>query len=118
MKAVSQSLQDPAKYALSLVIPAFNEEKRLGPMLADALPVLEEQKERSEVILVDDGSRDGTCAAYCQLVKAYQLKRIANGKKPSQLSFKLLKLTVNSGKGHAVSEVSKSKPETLSDLLL
>lgn len=49
-----------APVALSLVIPAFNEEKRLPQTLAAVLPFLRARGESFEVVVVDDGSRDRT----------------------------------------------------------
>jgi len=46
--------------ALSLVIPAYDEERRLGPGLRRALDYLRERGEPFEVLVVDDGSRDRT----------------------------------------------------------
>jgi dolichyl-phosphate beta-glucosyltransferase len=45
---------------LSLVIPAYNEERRLGPTLEAVLSFLGDQPYTSEVIVVSDGSQDGT----------------------------------------------------------
>lgn len=46
---------------LSLVVPAFNEERRLGPMLAAYLPHLERRYgNRVEVLVVVNGSTDRT----------------------------------------------------------
>ncbi len=45
---------------LSLVIPAFNEEARIGKNLARVLSFLSSQPYSSEVIVVDDGSQDRT----------------------------------------------------------
>jgi dolichyl-phosphate beta-glucosyltransferase len=45
---------------LSLVIPAYNEERRLGPTLERVLSYLLERPYSTEVIVVSDGSRDGT----------------------------------------------------------
>ncbi|HET7768312.1 MAG TPA: dolichyl-phosphate beta-glucosyltransferase [Chloroflexota bacterium] len=45
---------------LSLVIPAYNEERRLGPTLEAVLAFLGERPYTSEVIVVSDGSQDGT----------------------------------------------------------
>src|SRR5687768_2736196 len=45
---------------LSIVAPAYNEEKNLPPFLAAIIPVLESIGETFEIIFVDDGSRDGT----------------------------------------------------------
>jgi dolichyl-phosphate beta-glucosyltransferase len=45
---------------LSHVIPAYNEERRLGPTLAAVLSFLGERPYTSEVLVVSDGSQDGT----------------------------------------------------------
>lgn len=43
-----------------MVLPAYNEEANIGPMLESALEVLPSLADRYEVIVVDDGSRDAT----------------------------------------------------------
>jgi polyisoprenyl-phosphate glycosyltransferase len=45
---------------LSLVVPAYNEEKNIPAFLAAVVPVLEGIGETFEIIFVDDGSKDGT----------------------------------------------------------
>jgi dolichyl-phosphate beta-glucosyltransferase len=45
---------------LSIVVPAYNEAARLGASLRVILAYLKERREQSEVIVVDDGSRDNT----------------------------------------------------------
>ena len=45
---------------LSLVIPVFNEEGNLTPLLTGAVRVLEATRREFEIILVNDGSTDGT----------------------------------------------------------
>jgi dolichyl-phosphate beta-glucosyltransferase len=45
---------------LSVVIPAYNEERRLPESLATVLEWLDQQSYRSEVLIVDDGSEDAT----------------------------------------------------------
>jgi len=45
---------------LSLIIPAYNEEARIGKSLDRILRFLDSQPYASEVIIVDDGSRDRT----------------------------------------------------------
>ncbi|NLE76090.1 MAG: glycosyltransferase family 2 protein [Chloroflexi bacterium] len=45
---------------LSVVIPAYNEEKRLPGTLEQVLAYLEGQPYDSELLVVDDGSEDGT----------------------------------------------------------
>ncbi|HEX5438090.1 MAG TPA: glycosyltransferase [Gemmatimonadaceae bacterium] len=46
--------------AVSIVIPVYNEEGNLPQLLPRLLPVLDALERPSEVILVDDGSRDGS----------------------------------------------------------
>jgi glycosyltransferase involved in cell wall biosynthesis len=49
----------PAR-CVSLVVPMFNEEKSVSRLLDVAIPALEENTDDWEIVLVDDGSRDGT----------------------------------------------------------
>jgi dolichol-phosphate mannosyltransferase len=49
-----------------LVLPAYNEERSLPPLLERCIPVGPELAQRGfdfKVIVVDDGSKDGTIAA-------------------------------------------------------
>lgn len=45
---------------LSIVAPAYNEERNIPEFLAAIIPVLEATGETFEIVFVDDGSRDGT----------------------------------------------------------
>jgi dolichyl-phosphate beta-glucosyltransferase len=47
-------------FSLSIIIPAFNEAARLGVTLSTVFEYLNEHIPASEVIVVDDGSSDGT----------------------------------------------------------
>ncbi|HEV8320213.1 MAG TPA: glycosyltransferase family 2 protein [Myxococcota bacterium] len=49
--------------ALSVVIPAFDEEENIGPVVGELRATLPDVAARWELVLVDDGSRDGTRAA-------------------------------------------------------
>lgn len=49
------------KPKLSVVIPAYNEEKRISETLAETEKYLKRQKYEYEVIVVDNGSNDSTC---------------------------------------------------------
>jgi len=51
---------------LSIVIPAYNEEGRLPATLSNVMGYLARQSYASEVLVVDDGSSDGTVAAAAQ----------------------------------------------------
>ncbi|PKO16755.1 glycosyl transferase family 2 [candidate division BRC1 bacterium HGW-BRC1-1] len=52
----------PAPPHLSVIIPAYNEEKRLGATLARMIAYLEAQPYTWELVVVDDGSSDSTAA--------------------------------------------------------
>lgn len=56
----SESMSDPSSVRLSVVIPAYNEELRLPITLRQSVEYLESQPYRSEIVVVDDGSTDGT----------------------------------------------------------
>ena len=47
---------------LSIIVPAYNEEQRLAPTLERLHTFLSTQQLRYEIVVVDDGSKDGTCA--------------------------------------------------------
>lgn len=74
---------------LSLVIPAFNEEARIGKNLGRLLSFLRSQSYASEVIIVDDGSRDRTAEVVQEI-----------GRESSSL--RMLRNDINLGKGGAV----------------
>lgn len=47
---------------LSVVVPAYNEEERLLPTLETLRTWMDSSEVRGEILVVNDGSRDGTCA--------------------------------------------------------
>ena len=51
---------------IAIVVPAYNEAQRIGPSLTKILAFLPAQFASSEVILVDDGSSDGTADLVAQ----------------------------------------------------
>lgn len=74
---------------LSIVIPAFNEEARLGPTLDAYLAYCHQTARRVEVIVVDDGSLDRTSA-------------VVNSYARQHPEVRLIRLAENQGKGQAV----------------
>ncbi len=75
---------------LSIIVPAYNEEKRIGATLSRIYSFLSEKDYSFEVILVDDGSMDGTVskAEHSALARKGCLKVIRN--------------EVNKGKGFSI----------------
>ncbi len=74
---------------LSVVIPAFNESRRLPPTLRTVDKYLRDAHRRSELIIVDDGSTDDTAAAVDNMIR-------------EGLKLHLLRHDRNRGKGAAV----------------
>lgn len=56
------SALDHGSPRLSLVIPVYNEQENIAPLLDRALPLLRRLDLSFEIIFVDDGSRDATAA--------------------------------------------------------
>ncbi len=76
---------------LSIVIPAYNEEQRIGASLQELQDFLPNHFEQTEVIVVNDGSSDKTS----QAVRAFET---SNGKH----RLTLIEFDKNRGKGAAV----------------
>ncbi|CCH44429.1 Dolichyl-phosphate beta-glucosyltransferase [Wickerhamomyces ciferrii] len=80
---------------LSVVIPCYNETKRLKIMLEDAISHLyKTYDDKFEIIIVDDGSKDGTAE--------YALDLGLNYFKLQKGQLRIVKLVKNRGKGGAV----------------
>jgi len=56
---------------LSVIVPAYNEERRLPQTLQRAVEYLAQQSYSSQVIVVDDGSRDQTAAVVAEFSAAH-----------------------------------------------
>lgn len=78
-----------SKIFLSVIIPAYNEEKRLPKTLKEISDYLSKQNYQSEIIVVNDGSKDKTS----QIVRNFQ-EQIKN--------LKLIDNEINQGKGAVV----------------
>jgi dolichyl-phosphate beta-glucosyltransferase len=77
----------PARW--SVVIPAYNEARRLPRYLGEILAHLDGRNEPYEVLIVDDGSTDGTAQAVSTVARAHPAVRV-------------LRSDRNEGKGAAV----------------
>ena len=53
---------EPARLDLSLVFPVFDEERAIGTVIETALAAAEKLTHAFEIVVVDDGSRDGSAA--------------------------------------------------------
>lgn len=76
---------------LSVVIPAYNEVERIKETIGNCSRYLANRHMPHEIIVVDDGSSDGTSEAVYELAKALP-------------QIKVVKLLRNQGKGRAVQE--------------
>jgi len=74
---------------LSIVVPAYNEERRLGASLKRMLAYFDTQSYTFEILVVNDGSSDGTCSVV----------ETISGCRPE---VQLLSYEKNQGKGYAV----------------
>jgi glycosyltransferase involved in cell wall biosynthesis len=81
-------MADPS---LALVVPAFNEARRLGKTLPLMIEYLSAHQPSAELIVVDDGSRDGTAEV-----------ATANLADETRVAARVIRFEENRGKGHAV----------------
>jgi len=83
-----------ARPRLSIVIPAYNEEARLRACLESALDYLARTGTETEVLVVDDGSTDGTAP----IVESLATGRRRDGR----LEIRVLRNGRNRGKGYSI----------------
>lgn len=76
---------------VSIVIPAYEEEDRLGASLGKIVAYLREEAPNTEIIIVDDGSKDGTAVAAERYFADV-----------SDIAAKVIRYEENRGKGYAV----------------
>jgi len=78
-----------SELALSIVVPAYNEERRLLPTLEKIAVWLEANGNAAEILVVDDGSADGTARVVAEAAaRVPSLRLLSNGR--------------NFGKGYSV----------------
>ncbi len=56
--------------SISLALPAYNEADNVEPLVAEATPALEAVTDDYEIIVVDDGSKDGTAEVTRRLMQS------------------------------------------------
>nr|CAG8568006.1 15442_t:CDS:2 [Entrophospora candida]CAG8582246.1 7142_t:CDS:2 [Entrophospora candida] len=93
-----KSIFDNPSVELSVVVPAYNESKRLPEMLEEAIEFLEQKRVSDknfsyEILVVDDGSQDDTTDVALKI-----------GKKHLNIDLKVLRLEKNRKKGGAVTQ--------------
>ncbi|KAJ3098856.1 dolichyl-phosphate beta-glucosyltransferase [Phlyctochytrium bullatum] len=96
--AASHVSASGASVSLTVVVPAYNEAKRLPAMMTEALDFLTERRKKDpsktfEIIVVDDGSKDETSEVARKLAKERKCGDV-----------RVLTLEKNRGKGGAVTQ--------------
>lgn len=86
---IGQQAVTSSPIEVTVVVPAYNEERRLPPTLIDIIDYFDRKGVAYEVIVIDDGSRDGTA----EVVRKFERVR---------QQVRLIQLPKNYGKGHAV----------------
>ena len=89
MSAAFPRTADAYSLDLSIVIPAYNEERRLPETLRRIRAYLEAKRAEAEVVVVDDGSTDLTAAIVMETSTVWPALRLVRNEK-------------NTGKGYAV----------------
>ncbi|KAH9302510.1 hypothetical protein KI387_014093, partial [Taxus chinensis] len=95
-KVPCPSIFDPPEKYMSLIIPAYNEELRLPGTIDETLSYLQQRAfvDKSfsyEVVIVDDGSSDGTVKVAFDSVKKFSIDNV-----------RVIRLGANYGKGAAI----------------
>nr|XP_043617271.1 dolichyl-phosphate beta-glucosyltransferase-like [Erigeron canadensis] len=90
------NINDPAQKYISLIIPAYNEEDRLPAALDETINYLQQRSRKNqsfsyEVIIVDDGSKDGTKRVAFDFVRKYKVDNV-----------RVILQRKNQGKGEAI----------------
>jgi len=65
-----------AQKNIAIIVPAFNEKESLAPLMQEINSVVEKDKRNYEVILVDDGSFDGTLEEGERLKEKYKYLKV------------------------------------------
>lgn len=74
---------------ISIIIPAYNEEDRIGESLLKIKEYIDQRHTDYEIIVVDDGSIDNT-------------RQVATGYKSKIRNLKIISYAINKGKGYAL----------------
>ncbi|XP_037655846.1 dolichyl-phosphate beta-glucosyltransferase-like [Choloepus didactylus] len=95
-KETLPSIWDSPTKQLSVVVPSYNEEKRLPVMMDEALGYLEKRQKQDplftyEMIVVDDGSKDQTSKVAFKYSRKYRSDKV-----------RVITLVKNRGKGGAI----------------
>src|SRR5436190_11154408 len=85
----SLSMLPAASPYLSIIVPVYNEETRIGNTLKEILAYFNAQDYTYEILVVDDGSNDATCTVVSAIAA-------------EQANLHILHYDANRGKGHAV----------------
>jgi len=73
-----EKISSPNEIDVSIIVPAYNEEENIPVLMEKFSLVFEESKIRGQVILVDDGSTDGTLQKARESERKYNFLRVTS----------------------------------------
>jgi len=67
-----------AQKKITIIVPAFNEKENLNPLMQEIDSVVKKDNRTYEVIMIDDGSEDGTFEEGKKLIEKYKYLKVYN----------------------------------------
>lgn len=100
MDIISSGALGSGAIDVSIIIPAFNEERRLPPFLVQVIDYCALSKKTYEIIVVDDGSHDNTSQSVMSLQSRFPRLRLIRNKKNRGKGFSIRR-AIRLAKGQA-----------------
>ncbi|HVT05245.1 MAG TPA: glycosyltransferase family 2 protein [Thermoanaerobaculia bacterium] len=102
---------------LSVVVPAHNEESSLAPTVTQLVETLNREKIAHEIVIVNDGSTDGTTAVCERLSKIFPTVRFVENSPPNGFGL-AVRRGLSEFKGDAVAIIMADSSDEPADLVV